>query len=100
MCGTVSVMIDVDLYVELHSVLKNVVTSDPYSLSFTFQPVGPSAVKQGQKHGGNSLGIAPVNQSCKLILSSPDGSHHGSFTHHVSQGSEFSQNGKTTKMTS
>jgi hypothetical protein len=93
-------MVDADLYMELHSVLKNVVTSDAYSMAFTFQPICPAAVEQGQKHGGNSLGIAPVNQSCKLTLSSPNVSHHKSFTNHISQGSAFSQIGKATKMTS
>jgi hypothetical protein len=59
-------MLDADLYVELHKVLQSVVTTDSYSLSFTIQPFGAAAVGKGEELGGNSLGIAPLNQACKV----------------------------------
>jgi hypothetical protein len=60
-------MMDADLYVELDNVLKSFVTTDSYSLVFHIQPFGASAVKKGEELGGNSLGISPVNQACKLV---------------------------------
>jgi hypothetical protein len=58
------VLMDANLYVELHSVLKSISTTAQYSLSFTFQPIAVGAAKKGQERGGNSLNIPHVNQSC------------------------------------
>lgn len=62
---------DSDLYVELHSVLKSLVAPDLSSFSFTFQPFGATAVMRGKAHVGNSLGIAPVSQSCRPTIILP-----------------------------
>lgn len=58
---------DMDLYAELHGVLQGIVDTASYSLFFTFQPIAAPAAKKGQEHGGNSLNITPVNQSCKSV---------------------------------
>jgi hypothetical protein len=60
-------MMDADLYVELGNLLKSFATTDSHPLVFHIQPFDAPAVKKGEERGGNSLGISPVNQACKLI---------------------------------
>jgi hypothetical protein len=43
------------------------------SLVFSIQPIGPSAVRKGQEHGGNCMNIPPESQACKsMFISSSD----------------------------
>ncbi|PVH84694.1 FAD-binding domain-containing protein, partial [Cadophora sp. DSE1049] len=64
--GTLTVLPDVDLYVEvqgiLHGIKSSATTSESYSLVFTYQPVAKASVKEG-----NSLNVSPVNQAWLAI---------------------------------
>jgi hypothetical protein len=62
-------MMDLDLYVELHEILKNLDATALSSVAFTFQPFGATAARKGEERGGNSLGIAPVSQACRYFPS-------------------------------
>ncbi|KAN0105974.1 FAD-binding domain containing protein [Hyaloscypha variabilis] len=66
--GTASVMMNLDLYVELHEILKNLDATALSSVAFTFQPFGATAARKGEERGGNSLGIAPVSQAWLGIM--------------------------------
>ncbi|KAF2497905.1 FAD-binding domain-containing protein [Lophium mytilinum] len=68
--ATSTVGVDTELYADLHHILQEIVNTIPQSISlaFTFQPIGPSAVKKGNKHGGNCLNISPERQSWLAIL--------------------------------
>lgn len=63
--GTLTVLPDVDLYIELQDILQKIqssaTTSESYSLVFTYQPVAKASVKEG-----NSLNVSPVSQACKF----------------------------------
>jgi len=64
--GVVNIRVDEELYVELHEVFLEIVTNTAsYSLAFTFQPLGASAVRKGQERGGNSTNIPPESQACE-----------------------------------
>jgi hypothetical protein len=65
--GVVNIKVDKELYVKLHRVFQGIVTNTAsYSLAFTFQPLGVSAVRGGEE-GGNSMNIPPKSQACKFI---------------------------------
>ncbi|KAK0101363.1 hypothetical protein ONS95_006538 [Cadophora gregata] len=64
--GTLTVLPDIDFYLELQSILQGIkssaVTSDSYSLVFTYQPVAKASVREG-----NSLNVSPVSQAWLAI---------------------------------
>ena len=63
--GTLTVLPDVDMYVELQDILQKIkssaTTAESYSLVFTYQPVAKASVKEG-----SSLNVSPVSQACKV----------------------------------
>jgi hypothetical protein len=70
--STTNTKISHELYIQAHEQFLKANASTHVNLSYTIQPLGTRAVREGRAKGGNILGLDPVPQTCKSIV---DGSN-------------------------